>query len=553
MIERLSAAGLKLPLLFSALIVIGCTRGDHIAGGSGSTTTNGFTAAIRNGRGEAVAGAVVRVRPNDYCATGTLPGISSTERSVLDTVTGSDGLVSVGGLLPGRYAIEINDAAAGEGALIRSEITAGPQVDFGVRTVKPVGAIGGMVDPMLLAAGAAFGVQVYGLERYAPVDPRTGRFLVTSLPPDTYTVRLIAEDTAFTPVDYDSIRLSPGDTVAVDPFAGWAHQGELTVDIAASGISIDDTIRNFPLLLQLDRDNFDFTTAKKKGGDLRVTKSDGSAVPINTDWWDSANATAVIWLLIDTLYGNRARQTLNVYWGNGRASTVSQPSAVFDTAFGYRGVWHLNESGGTMQLDATINARDGVPRGMDGANDVPGLIGRSQEFEGDPQCVVVGDASTNGSGAAEDEGFTVSAWVKAAKAAAGRWSVVAGSPFGILLDGSGRWVFYGAEAGYDADSAFAPASIGQWTQLTGVRRGSWNYLYVNGAIADSCPAGGSPSAADLSGDSLFIGALPGGSGWFEGIIDEMRIHRGALSQKWIRLCYETQREGRRVVSLERVR
>lgn len=541
-------------LLFAAAVVAGCTQGDRIAGGSGSTTTNGFTAVVRDDRGKAVAGAVVRVRPAGYCATGAVPPLSSGERSIADTVTGANGVVTLGGLRPGPYTIEIEHGAAGEGTIIRSDIDSGPIVDFGIQTTEPVGAISGRVDSTLLVSGAAFNVQVYGLERFAKVDPLTGAFLVAGLPPGNYAVRLVADDTAFASIDYDTITLASGDTVRLDPFDLWAHRATLTIDVALSGLTSGDTLVNFPLLLRLTRNNFDFSTAKKKGGDFRAVKNDGTFAAIDADWWDSANATAVIWILVDTLYGNRPQQTMNIFWGNGKILSVSRPNEVFDTTFGFGGVWHLNESGGTAQQDATVRNRDGVPRGMDGANDIPGLIGRAQRFDGDSTRIGFPAAAgllTDG----PDYAAMLSVWVKVTSASASVQGVISSSApgFGIVFDVGNRWIWNASNAGVAADTLSAPATQNVWTHLTAIRRGETRYLYVNGVVVDSGSIGSQPAAADDPDSGFVLGCRPDGSGWLTGVVDELRMHPKAANDAWIRCCYETQREDQRAVSIERVR
>jgi uncharacterized protein (DUF2141 family) len=535
-----------LPVLVAAAI-ISCMQG-----GSGSTTTNGFTASVNNEQGGPVTGAVVRVRPHDYYASGVPQNDASAEqRSIVDTVTGAGGTISVTGLHPGSYTVEVLDVAENTGVLIHGDINDGDQADFGSWTVAPCGALRGGIDTALFSAGKTFSVQVYGLERRIPVDPATGRFLIASLPPDTYSVRLIADDTTFIPVDYPSIPLLSGDTVEIDSLGAWIHYGEISLDMAAAGFGTGDTLFNVPLSLKLDESNFDFSAGKKKGGDLRITKPDGTAVPFETEWYDSTNSTATIWVLIDTLYGSRQTHTLHLYSGNREALSLSNPVVVFDTTFGYRSVWHFNESGGTEQKDATVNGSAAIPSGtMAGENDILGLLGRSQWFKGDAEYLSVLNIQ---SPAATVGDFSIVIWIKdSSTAAAGIVSRI-DRRYGLLHDEKGRWGFYGSLNDNASDSCFAPASSKDWTLLAGVVRGNRYYLYVNGAVADSCFTDVADQSIVNSESTMLIGCLPDSTGYFRGVLDEVRIHTKALSPLWIRFCYETQRENQQAVSLKWLR
>ena len=191
---------------------------------------------------------------------------------------------------------------------------------------------------------------------------------------------------------------------------------------------------------------------------------------------------------------------------------------------------------------------------MDGANDIPGIIGRAQKFDDDSQCIVF--APVDGAGGnytvGMDSTFTVSLWVKADTVPDSVQCVFSSDDagYGILLDTASRWVVYGTAPGFGADSCFAPAVAGEWVHLCTVRRSGWNYLYVNGTPADSCRVAVSGESGTAAGTTFRIGSFAEQAGWFTGVIDEVRICTGALSATLIRLCYETQREGQAAVSVK---
>jgi hypothetical protein len=536
-------------LLIAAAFFYGCTT-DPVAGGSGSTTTNGFTASIRDSRGSSVANAVVHVRLRDYCATGAQVFHDTSRRLRLDTITGADGSIAVGSLEPGSYTIEFADTGAREGVVLHGEIVAGGTITFGEQRTQSVGALSGAVDLALVNDSTTFIVQIPGMERFASVDPNTGRYFVAALPPDTYSVRLASDDTAFDPVALGTITVATGDTARIDPFVQWTRQGIVTINMSAAGMVAGETVVNFPLLLRLDRANFDFATAKKKGGDLRITKTDGSIVRYEIDWWDSAGGTAAVWALLDTLRTGDTARTLNLFWGNNSAGSLSAPASVFDTASGYAGVWHLNESGGTLQKDATSWHNDGTPGGMDGGNDITGIIGRSQRFEGDSTRVVVASSGVTGG---INNVAMISVWIKLKSPDDTDRTLLSSllPGYSLVVDGGNRWVWPMSNPGDAADSLVAPASAETWALLTTVRRGSLRYFYVNGSVVDSSTAAATTSPVPDGG--FIIGCRADRTGYFNGVVDELRMHRTGLSSAWIRCCYETQREGQQVISIRQTR
>jgi len=548
---------IRYPLAILAAVTLlsgifsGCSQGDPVAGGSGSTTTNGFTAVVVNTKGEPVRNATVHIRPHDYCASVHGIPAPSVPGTIADTTTGVDGSLTFSNLLPDEYTIEFVDEASGQGAIIRSDIAAGPVRAFGGVALAPVGAIRGSLDAALLGSTGTFGVQIYGMERIGYTDSTSGAFLIDNMPPADYALRLTSTDSSFTSFTIDTVAVLPQDTVTINPYHTWLHTAIMLIDNAAAGLAPGDTLFDFPLLLRLSPDNFDFSTAKKKGTDFRVTKRDGSAVPFEQEWWDSASGTAALWILIDTLCGNTPVDTLQLYWGNTRASLVSQPAKVFATASGFSGVWHLNESGGTAQKDATVNNREGTPLRMDGSNDVAGSIGRAQQFKNDSQCIVF--PASGVSPAINDTSFTVSMWAKVSEIDTAVQTLITfdNSGYTLLLDTASRWFFYGPTNGTSLDSCSAPyPAVTTWVHLCAIKNGSHLYLYVNGALTDSAPAPVTTPAEVTSESSFRLGSFFNDTGWLYGAIDELRISRRAETALWIRFCYETQKENQAVVRVE---
>lgn len=541
---------LWLLLIFSCLFI--CTNSDHITGGSGSTTTNGFTARVFYNDGNVVSDAIVRIRPIDYYAS-EYQSNSPVSGTVADTFTGSDGKVLFTNLLQGAYLVEVFDKKTGEGVVIKCDIRDGPVNNLGNFTIKQTGSINGVIDAALLLNDLNYVIQVYGMERIAAVDSKTGKYHFSDLPPSEYVLRVASLDSSFLPFDLAPVVVISNDTVSIDPLADWLHKGILTIDNRNAGISETDTVYNFPLLLRLDQTNFDFSLAKKKGTDFRVTKENGYEVYYETEWWDSINSTAAIWIHIDTLYGFRPTQKLLLHWGNKKGSSLSNPSKVFDTTFGFRGVWHLNESGGTEQQDATANGRDGVPNGMDGSNDIPGNIGRAQQFKGNSQHIVFGSDDRLD---INNSFFMASVWIKPdSNTNTENQSIFIQEKtgYGLFLDSNNQWIFSVSIPNSNGNSCSVPAIFDEWTLISFIRKEAFYQFFINDSPVDSFYISNTESVSDDVNSQVILGCFIDNNNCFSGVMDELRISNKPPTELWISLCYRTQRKGQNVVNIERIR
>ena len=101
------------------------------------------------------------------------------------------------------------------------------------------------------------------------------------------------------------------------PPRGWQHSGSIYLLTTPEGANLPATASedNFPVLVRLDKDWFNFSQAKAKGEDLRFSTSTGQPLAYQIEEWDAAKGTASIWVRIPTIKGNE-RQEIKLYWGN---------------------------------------------------------------------------------------------------------------------------------------------------------------------------------------------------------------------------------------------
>ena len=243
-------------------------------------------------------------------------------------------------------------------------------------------------------------------------------------------------------------------------------------------------------------------------------------------------------------------------------SSASAPSTPYSPTSGSVGVWHFDESSGTLSTDASGNANQAqltcgfvncstptFTSGMSG-------LGNAVRFSGiqNTLCRVGSKANLETTG-----DITVSAWVYPDS-----FNQVGGA--GIVVKGSGSFESYALETTPTrewsfkiVDSANAQHSIkstmtlatGKWTHLTGVYvsgAGALLRLYVDGVQTSSAAlVGGGIAARRADTHDLTIGNRQSGSAsydrGFNGSIDEAQIQTRALSAAEILGLYQSASPG----------
>jgi hypothetical protein len=312
---------------------------------------------------------------------------------------------------------------------------------------------------------------------------------------------------------------------------GWKHSGSIYIITTVQGADLPAgaSEKDFPLLVRLDKDWFNFSEAKANGEDIRFATSAGADLPYQIEQWDAANGTASIWVRIPVIKGD-ARQEIRLRWGNPAADSQSDPKAVFNESNGYVGVWHM---GDPVADDAgTVESKD------TGTTDTAGVIGRARRFPGG-KGIFCGDVISNyPTGAAP---HSTQAWFKPEKVngivvgwgkeqAQGKVIMKYASPPHVSMD------CYFSAASIESEGDF-PRD--QWVQVVHTWQEGDTRIYVNGVLAGQRQSRGAPLNIERPA-RLWIG------GWYNnfsyvGDIDEVRISKVVRSAEWVRLEYENQK------------
>lgn len=330
----------------------------------------------------------------------------------------------------------------------------------------------------------------------------------------------------------------------------WSGHKNVLINTTGTGAAVFANVTGFPILVRLGAaDSNVFKQAKGNGADLRFTKSNNTTrIAHQIERWDSAGRNAAVWVRVDTVYGNRNNQHVRMHWGNAAAADSSNGTAVFRVADGFRAVWHMNDTGNVA--DATGRGMTAVANGAPGS--ATGMIGGARSFNGSSSYFDVTNSDT-GLSYTVNSNYSVSAWINATALTA-HGTVLSKSDFAyaLKLQQGATWEFFEYNDGWNAAVATTPAEPSTWIHLIGVQNGPATQLYVNGVMENPdaiLTAGGSGRNETIR---VNIGREPqatGGRRYFNGVVDEVRVHGVSRNANWARLEYQTQRAGQTVVTL----
>lgn len=545
------------------LQLIDCASNDSISG-TGSQAGNGrITCTVFNSDGSPASGAKVYLRSHDYIAdSDSIPErINSSYRN---TRTDTHGNFSIDALDTGRYCIEVNDGKS-NAVLISIALNENEnRKDLPSDTLYPTGSIKGSFSSKPDDSVVIF-VRICGLERIGIFDTITDSFTLNDIPRGNFTIRIQSSSTDFKPVEIEHVEITSNKSTDIGSIdfvhlSQWQYSKRLYLNTSFSGADVSESVLNFPVLVHLTKSEFYFNQAKNDGSDIRFTKCDGTALSYHIEKWENDSQTADVWVKVDTVYGNNNSQYINMYWGNPDASDNSNSWAVFDTADGFQGVWHLGENSETI-LDATLNPLNGLKYGNQARTD--GVIGSGQYFDG------VGDYTDLGNVCNIDSfDFTVCTWVK--KTGTNKIQTIISKSNGGAANPSYGWLLQ-----LDSDGAlsiFMATDTGDWgaagtfvlTSNIWIVDSSWHHvavvidrsdcgkcrLYIDGADVSTLPTGGDiikiGKVTNLS--SLRFGSDAKGGYQWEGSLDECWITYKVHSPGYIKLAYMNQKRDDTLIS-----
>ena len=337
----------------------------------------------------------------------------------------------------------------------------------------------------------------------------------------------------------------------------WKHSGLTYVltDSAGADLPASAVEKNFPLLIRLNQEYFDFSQAMPRGEDVRFS-SKGKPLAYQIERWDEEEGEADIWVRIPTIKG-KDQQAIKMHWGNEKVSSESNGEQVFRTTEGFAAVWHLGDN----LEDATSNNLDGVNRPDKPTVNTTGIIGDAQEFGANQILVIRPPGAKPGrrvtcmpSGNADR---TMSAWVNPtsfegrnwAQASIGGWGEpergqkpnMGLSYFTMTGRGQPRFHLYGFDP---RCASLLPRD--EWRHVALAVSGDMVRFYVDGILERTINNNGEEvsklgTLRTPASTPVDLGDHGNGRGPFNGALDEVRFESVARSANWLKLSFENQK------------
>ncbi len=315
------------------------------------------------------------------------------------------------------------------------------------------------------------------------------------------------------------------------PYPAWTHSGAFAILTTPDGANLpaSASVEQFPLLVRLTSDWFDFAQAKEHGEDLRFSSETGELLAYEIEEWDKAKGQASIWVRVPRITGN-STQAIRMHWGKADAAGESNAKAVFNESNGFVSVWHMG--GDAKDAVGTVESKD------TGTTPAAGVAGEARHFDG--QHGISGGDPITGYPAGSDSSST-EVWFRAEKPNASiiGWGdqkqqskvvMQFRSPPHIVMD---CWF---SDANVDGK---ASVPLGEWNHVVHTYQKGEAMLYVNGVLDSSSKNAGSPLKVPNPA-KLSLGGWAGTND-FRGDLDEVRISKVARPAEWVRLEYANQK------------
>lgn len=361
---------------------------------------------------------------------------------------------------------------------------------------------------------------------------------------------------------------------AIAQRAGWSSRMAVKLNTTASGAGINGNVTGYPLAVSLNAGNFNFAAAIANGADVRFSETpDGPFLPHSIEWWDPMAKEALLWVRIPEVKGNSHNQTIYLHYGNPSATAADQSAMVFPTSEGFTGVWHLQEPGNTLPggyADATGNAANATGVNMMPYSTVSSPLGKGQRFRyNEKQWIKVDGEQRKLFDHVEQLTFSIWAYAESYSNKGDEAKRVLPGYETMFAKGDNSWRLqkFGIRNWHQPEADLieicvertsprgdlcvigkTDMKVKQWYHITGVHDFPYVHLYVNGKLERTekfdTPWKSDDHPVGIGNQSQF--PEKGGRYW-DGVLDEARVIGKVKDANWIRLDYESQRPGSKLL------
>jgi len=303
-------------------------------------------------------------------------------------------------------------------------------------------------------------------------------------------------------------------------------------------VGSDTDLHDYQVRIHLDRSNFPLEKCKPDGSDIRFRDDSGEILPYWIERWNAAEG--VVWCKIPFIPAESSKFIWMIY-GNPNAKSESNGNAVFEL-FDVQdivGFWHFDElqwAGITGEVKDETGVNHGTAYG--GATTTSDAVyGRAGSFDGEDDYVrVLDNDSLDITG-----DLTIEAWFNCHDATTAYWGrTIIRKQYNYVLavkdSGNGPYVkFYLWGLDHNSGSCISGFfSLYEWVHVVATYDGSKMRVYLDGELSGTLNY---DDTLRVSSYDLEIAYHRADSYWFDGLIDELRIYKRALSPTEVQILY----------------
>lgn len=336
--------------------------------------------------------------------------------------------------------------------------------------------------------------------------------------------------------------------------SGFSYYRTITVN---PGQVTGGPLINFPVLVNFTDSSLRSTSnggnvESSSGNDIAFTTDSSGIIvlPFELESYNPSTGNVVAWVNISSLDNG---STFYMFYGKPSASSMSNPNAVWDSA--YKGVWHANDSvsGASFTVrNSTANSADMTATVTGGTpSSITGKVGPAQNYPNTNQYFGT-RASTAAAIGIGTGNRTYSAWIRqnARTTTDAGYSGLFGSsltpPYQpasddeVAFSDSGSLHYHGTYnwSGYQTPNT-SILSLNTWYYVVATYDGSFMRIYINGSLSQSLSASG----LVFANQPFHINYIPAYGIRFNNIAwDELRASNVSRSSNWIATEYANQND-----------